>query len=199
LWDSSLLVVTSDHGEEFGEHDQYGHGRTLYDTLLRVPLLLHYPGWYDGGRRVDTPVQLVDVAPSILEVAGLRAPRAWVGRSLRDTAAARDLLASVTRTRPGQDAADWQRLPTARSLCASDHKWVWYPGREAEQERYEIFDHGDDPGELVNLWTADRTGELQRRIEAVRARYPVLTTGDPNRAEVSADAVEQLRALGYVK
>ena len=80
LLDDCLVVFTADHGHEIFEHGQFGHGRTLYDEVLRVPLLL----WQGGGppRVVTTPVSLLDVAPTVLTLMGLPIPPEMTGRVL---------------------------------------------------------------------------------------------------------------------
>jgi arylsulfatase A-like enzyme len=69
LKDSTLVVLTSDHGESLGEHDYVGHGRHLYENILHVPLIFRLPGKIVAGRVIHTPVSLVDLAPTILDVA----------------------------------------------------------------------------------------------------------------------------------
>lgn len=84
--DRTWLFVVSDHGELLGEAGMYGHGRTLFEEMIRVPVLIRPPGDGAGparGRRHPHPVSLVDVAPTILDLAGLPNPDAFVGRSLR--------------------------------------------------------------------------------------------------------------------
>lgn len=76
----TILVVTADHGEAFGEHHSWRHGTTLYDETLRVPLLIHVPG--ATPRRVSTPVSLVDLGPTILDLFGLPTPGAFMGGTL---------------------------------------------------------------------------------------------------------------------
>ena len=70
LYDSSLIVVMGDHGEGFLEHGLMNHGNSVYDELLRVPLIFRFPDGRFGGKRVQEPVQLVDITPTILEVTG---------------------------------------------------------------------------------------------------------------------------------
>jgi arylsulfatase A-like enzyme len=70
LLDNTILVVMSDHGEQFGEHDLYFHGNSLYPQLIHVPLLIRYPAKIPAGSRVTTPVSLCDVGASVLELAG---------------------------------------------------------------------------------------------------------------------------------
>jgi hypothetical protein len=82
LYDGALIVFVSDHGEEFRERGHLGHGSTLFEELVRVPLVVKYPGGRYAGSRVDRQVQLVDVFPTILKSQGLPVPEGIVGRPL---------------------------------------------------------------------------------------------------------------------
>jgi arylsulfatase A-like enzyme len=90
LWDRTLAVVHADHGEELGDHGGQFHGSTLYDEAVRVPLLVHLPA-QSAGRVVSTPVSLLDLAPTLLDVLGAPSQAAFMGRSLRDALEGRDL------------------------------------------------------------------------------------------------------------
>ena len=79
--DNALIVITADHGEEFGEHGRMGHGFTLFNGVMRIPLIIVAPG-FPAGRVVEENVSLVDVAPTLLELLGLPAPPTFEGRSL---------------------------------------------------------------------------------------------------------------------
>ncbi len=81
LHDRTLVIVTSDHGDEFLEHGATGHGHTLYQELIRIPVLWVEPGGTRGPVRVNTTVQLIDIAPSILEFAGIEPSGSLEGRS----------------------------------------------------------------------------------------------------------------------
>jgi hypothetical protein len=99
LWARTVLVVTSDHGEAFGEHGQTRHGTTLYEELLRVPLFIRAPGV--APRVVAEPVSTIDLGPTILDVFGLPAPGHVMGESLgpflrgRDAALSRPIAAET--------------------------------------------------------------------------------------------------------
>jgi arylsulfatase A-like enzyme len=202
-WDTTLVIVTSDHGESFGEHGQWGHGDTLYDTLLKVPLLLHHPQRFSGGTRVADPVRLEDLAPTVLELAGLPAPADWVGVSLTDPAAPRDLLSSITPRDPSVEVDDPSSLPAAFGLCADGRKSIHYEEgcRFDDGPDNEIFDLTADPDELHNLWTEAATEALLELLARVRARYPASGAAAPgdHEASVSPSELEDLRGLGYVK
>jgi arylsulfatase A-like enzyme len=81
--DDTIVVVTSDHGESFREHGTTEHGWNLYPEVYEVPLVIAWPGRLAGGVRVDRQVSSIDVAPTLLELAGLAVPRSFEGRSLR--------------------------------------------------------------------------------------------------------------------
>jgi arylsulfatase A-like enzyme len=86
LYDRALVVFTADHGEEFLDHGKWLHGRSVFDELVRVPLIVKLPGQADAGRRVRDQVRSVDILPTILENEGLPVPKppTITGRPLQD-------------------------------------------------------------------------------------------------------------------
>ena len=83
LYDDALVVVTSDHGEEFGEHGQMGwHSHTLYDELLHVPLLVKLPGSRRAGTTIEETVRGIDVAPTVLATLGKTLPSGFEGHDV---------------------------------------------------------------------------------------------------------------------
>ena len=83
LYDRSLILFLSDHGEEFLDHGQWLHGRSVFDELVRVPLVVKFPGQKDAGRRITTQVQTVDLVPTIFESLGLPQPEGLAGLPLQ--------------------------------------------------------------------------------------------------------------------
>jgi arylsulfatase A-like enzyme len=81
LLDDTIIALTGDHGESFGEHGDWEHGKLVYETEVRVPLLLRYPRQVAAGQIVSTPVQLIDVMPTLLQLTGLTAPKPVQGTS----------------------------------------------------------------------------------------------------------------------
>jgi arylsulfatase A-like enzyme len=147
LDDETLVVVTADHGEAFGDpHPTWGHGFRLYDEGVRVPLMLWSPVLFPEGRRDDTVASHVDVAPTVLDLLGVAAPAEWEGRSV------------FAERRP----------PRAYFYAANDHyllgvregdlKYVY----DASRGRDQLFDLARDPDELQNL-AAERP-EVCRRL-----------------------------------
>jgi len=139
LEDETLVVVTADHGEAFGDpHATWGHGFRLYDEGVRVPLMIWSPVLFPQGRRADTVGSHVDLAPTVLDLLGVEAPGEWEGRSL------------FAESRP----------PRAYFYAANDHyllgvregdlKYVY----DASRGRDQLFDLARDPDERENLAAA---------------------------------------------
>jgi arylsulfatase A-like enzyme len=83
LLDNALVVVTADHGEMFGEHDKWAHGSSIYEEVVRVPLMMRYTGVISPGQVVTTPVQSMDLMPTILDLVGVPVPTDLQAVSLR--------------------------------------------------------------------------------------------------------------------
>ena len=177
----TLVVAAGDHGEAFGEHGEYAHSIFVYDTTLRVPLILSGPG-IPAGRRVAEPVTLADVAPTVMralgaplrDVDGIDLSPAIAGTAL----ASRDLYAESFA--PLVEFG-WAPL---RSLRAGGRKLIASP-------KPELFDVAGDPGETTNLAASSPARDLETRV----ARYSGAEL--PSVAGMDRDAAERLRALGY--
>ena len=126
--DGMLVVITSDHGEEFHEHGGWTHGQSLYEELVRVPLLVRAPAGGPGrGRRVEAPVSLVDLAPTILDLAGVASGARVSGRSLVPLLEGRTLP-------PVPHFAEIRSGPVgARAVFLGPRALIraWKPGQEA--------------------------------------------------------------------
>ena len=177
---STAVVVAGDHGEGLGDHGEATHGMLLYDSTLRVPLFVVEPG--RAPATIDAAVSLVDVAPTILAVAGVAAPKTMIGRDLVRLKPDRDIYAETNYPR----VAGWTPLQ-----ALTDGRWKAIRGGAAT----ELYDLARDAQEQHDLAAAQpaRTVALTSRLDAIGA------SAQPSRsATVSADAQERLRALGYV-
>jgi arylsulfatase A-like enzyme len=195
LTDETLVVVTADHGEEFMEHGWVGHTVFLYDTLIRVPLIIR-PARFDGDARVvEGAVSLVSLAPTILDLVGLD-PVAYdfQGRSFAAHLAGgapkdeRVIFAEV----------DYEQHPKLRSRKRAV---IAHPFRLIEDGlsgEVELFDVVSDRGERHDLAAerADVARSLREELAALgdSAEHP----GQPA-PEVTQEAREMLRGLGYVE
>jgi arylsulfatase A-like enzyme len=180
-YDSSIVVLTSDHGEAFGERGPVGwHGDALYDEQLRVPLLLRLPGGRLAGSTVTPQVRLIDLAPTLLSLLGLPVPPEWSGTAID--------LAGGAAGHPPWCVSSIDGAP--RSIAVRTQKWKWYEGR--------LYDLTRDPGETKDVASLhpETERDLSARLVALlRSREIAGTT--PVRP--NDDVREQLKALGYVE
>jgi arylsulfatase A-like enzyme len=147
---NTMVVIVSDHGEAFGVHSIAGeqlfyHGQSLYDELIHVPVMIRMPGV--KARQVDDVTQVMDVAPTIVDVLGATPPKAWKGRSLApilrgDALPPRPAFAQLLR------APDWDH--EGSSMISADGAYhLFY--RQSDR-RYELYDLRADPEEKHDLW-----------------------------------------------
>ena len=196
LWENTLIIVTSDHGEEFWEHGDIRHGRTLYEEQLRVPMILHHPEKFRGGQRFDNPVRIEDVAPTIAEFLGIPAPEAWVGIPLSKPRERRDILAAITPW----DEVRQSHSPVHATLHAH-HKWIQTePGtyRGAQEVGSQLFHLESDPGEQNPLDDQAMQIDCATILDALMTMYRSDSQHQRETA-LSAETIEQLKALGYLK
>lgn len=179
--DEVIVILTSDHGEELFEHGGFEHGHSLYNEVLRVPLVVWNPHSRPGRRA--KPVSLVDIAPMILDFMGVEIPAGLAGRSpFRDPTSSRLLLAEGTLI--GAEKQMLIRWP---------HKLI----REVGSGRVQLFDLATDPKELRELVDAEIVGALTAALDARLAdREP---TAAPAPAKLDPSTLSDLRALGYLE
>ena len=181
---STLVVATADHGEAFGEHDEIGHSVFVYDTTLRVPLVMRGPG-VPAGAVVRGDVSLVDVAPTIGGLTGTPVP-AGDGRSLEPafTGAAVEPRALYAESFAPLFDFGWAGLRTVR-----DGPWKYIAA-----PRPELYDVGGDAAELTN-----RMGESPDRDHSFEAQAARWSAAEPGvSAPAGTEATARLRSLGYL-
>ncbi len=190
-WSEMVTVLTSDHGEGLGEHREKTHGVFVYESTLRVPLIIHWPGVITP-HRVGVPVGVIDVAPTILELAGLPGLSDVDGRSLRVHPDA----TIKERERPASD----QREFYFESLLGSlKFGWGTLRGVRSGHLKYiaaprpELYDLQLDPNEQNNLY-GSRPSKTARWDQYLR------TIGEGAEAVVEVDqqTIAALASLGYV-
>jgi len=198
LLENALVVVTSDHGEELGERGRLGHGHTLHEELIRIPLLLRTPG-QTRGADVRVAASHVDLAPTLLDYAGIEAPAAFEGESLRPFVEAglagdgappappRVVFSELYREDPS-------RLRHRRAIVRGDEKLL-----ETVDGRLEFYSLGGDPAERdPDALSEARRAELQELLEQ-RSRSAE-RGATPRRTEpLDEEMRESLRGLGYVE
>ncbi|MCX6553041.1 MAG: sulfatase-like hydrolase/transferase, partial [Acidobacteria bacterium] len=194
--DRTLVVVTSDHGEGLGEHGEAEHGFLLYDTTVRVPLIIRWPGVLAGGLRSNTLARSIDLLPTILDLisGGTAASPTLPGRS----------LALALRTAGGPDTGSSAYaetlFPRLHFDCA-DLRSIRRDGwKYIEAPRPELYNLTRDPGERNNLFAAEG-----RRVAGLRSRLFDTLGDSPESAVVGVaspaldpETLRRLASLGYV-
>lgn len=207
LLDRTVVVITADHGEEFLEHGGLGHGHTLHDELLRVPLLVRLPGGIQGVAPWETEMQLIDICPTLLTLAG--AADSISGTQGRDMAGLFEGVPGSLIPGPGsaaspailsegtQDAINW------KSLEMGDFKLIL----DQSSGRTRLFLTDPLAGGEVNPDADPRTAEtvsaLRHRIvqldrESLTLAEAAAAAGPLDGGEMSPEMRRQLRALGYL-
>jgi choline-sulfatase len=149
---NTIIVITADHGEAFGEHGHFGHGWSPYDEEIRVPLILRCPARYPGGQRIEAQVRLIDLMPTLLGMAGLEVPVRCEGSDRLnppppDAASSHFFPARVAYS----SAAMREEVPPARSVRTARWKLMVEPMTGL----ISAYDLKADPGETLNLWPSD--------------------------------------------
>jgi arylsulfatase A-like enzyme len=155
LHENTLVVFLSDHGEEFFEHEGFGHGHTLYGEVIRVPLVLWYPRTLPAGERVESQVRLIDVMPTVLDILGIGNEDHMEGVSLLPLVDGGGETAPVEGRLFPSDMAFTEgmlRGPDRKSLTQHPYKIIY----NVKTRRDMLFNLERDPGELVNLVLKER-------------------------------------------
>lgn len=186
VWDRTLVVVTADHGEGLGEHEEATHSLLLYEGTLRVPWIVRVPG-EAGGRVVEEPVSTVDLAPTVLDLLGLERPGTLHGKSLvpllrgEGPLPARGLYAE---TLSPELAHRWGAL---RAWREGDLKYIHGP-------RPELYDLSEDARELAPLTRGDVAAELRENLAGFLAEEAQAVDAAQH---FDAETRLRLEALGY--
>ncbi len=187
LMDSStLLVITSDHGEEFGEHGDWMHGKHLFRESIEVPLIFWWPGHIPAGKRRLETVTLLDLTPTILAALPLRVDRAgFQGRDL----AVRQPTASLSEMPVFAELA-----PNLR--CIITKRWKYISDDERGEEW--LFDRVKDHSEIVNL--AKKKKNISHGLHSILQQFyfqavPAIRRGTP----LTPAQIEELKSLGYLE
>ena len=184
LYENAVIVVVGDHGEGLGEHGEDTHGIFLYDSTLHVPLIVRLPKQEHAGTVVSTQVRTVDIAPTVLSVAGVPAAAKFDGESLQpDWTAPKASDRNVLAETDYPLRFGWAPL---RAVRAEHQKYI-------EAPRPEFYDLNADPKEMKNIYEpwSDGTRALRQILADANLR-PANQT-----AAVPQGSVAELKALGY--
>jgi len=192
LYDDALIIITSDHGEMFGERDLLGHGLSVYQSQIDVPLIVKYPHQHTP-EVVDEPAGQTDLVPTIFQVLGYPAPAYLQGRSLlvRDRPAPELISESFAQSKFIEANQRFNRVE--RALVSGNLKLI-----VSTAGKRELYDLLKDPSEENDICGSERTAcaNLQQELENWCARIPrsVVQTKKLNK-----ESLDRLRSLGYVQ
>jgi len=199
IYDNTLLIITSDHGEEFDEHGGWLHGQTLYDEAIRVPLLIKFPGSENTGRRVDSMVRIIDILPTVLDVLDIPYIRGAVeGLSLLPLLSGADTTDRIFIS----DLAHKNMPKPCPVMIATNRgklKFIFHKSDEGP-ETVETFNLGQDPHERTDISPrAQRIREEVLRFldEYYRSKDKLELGGE--RIRMNKELEERLKALGYLR
>ena len=193
LYEDSLIIFTSDHGEEFQEHGQFIHNQT-YEENIRIPLLIKFPGKRVQPGLVDAPVGLIDIMPTILEYLDIPAGKYFQGSSFLNA-----IQGSANEEREIFSRKKLFRHGDIYSLTGSRHKLI-YNTTTGKKELYDLL---QDPGEKRN--TAEEFPEITEgftdKINAIisdNLEFTKKIPRDSGQNTLSPDEIQKLKALGYL-
>ena len=193
VYDRTIIAVTADHGEAFGEHGERHHGIFLYDETIHVPLVIKLPHQQFAGKRLSRRVGLVDIAPTLLQAVGEKAPSAMQGESL---------LSAINGGGTGVSAGD--RPAFAESVYAH-RAFGWSVLRSWRAGKYlyvqaptgELYDESVDPEAKKNV-----SSEAKAVTDTLSAQlmnfYQRTGTKGESQTNLSPEQADSLRALGYM-
>ena len=202
LYEDSLIIFLSDHGESFGEHDYYGHGRRLYNSGVHVPLIVKLPGSEAKNTEINRNVSLLDVAPTVLSWLNFTAPEDMEGEDLfsagnRDRVLYFECYKGAVHT--GREKTVRLKVePVRDGLLMGDFKLILDKG-------YEAYDLSRDRFEHTNIYKnperkyADMTSLLGAFMKDVQDFIEFSKKYHKQRENLTAEELERLRALGYIK
>jgi arylsulfatase A-like enzyme len=208
ILDQTILIITSDHGENIGEHGLMSHAYSLHDTLIRVPLIIRYPGCFSPGQRVSQQVQLTDLFPTLLDILQLDVPnirRELQGVSLLShPAEERFAYAEMLAPHPSMQSLNRrvgapEHTPrpafdrALRCLRTTYNKIIW-----ASDGRHALYNLRQDPGETTNRF-ADDPALASTLLELLDSWHPAHDVSHSQPApDINAEVRQRLRDLGYI-
>ena len=196
--DNMLIVLVADHGEGLGEHEET-HGLTLFDPLIRAPLIIVPPNGIAGGKRIRRQVLTVDILPTILDLAGVEIPEHVQGTSLRALMEGGE----GSKEEPQLAYSETHRFerPYRGGILRAIRTPRWkLTTRERERERA-LYDLENDPGEKRDVISEhrDTAGELESLMHRMIEDHSPGGREVERQLDPSKETVEKLRALGYVR
>lgn len=203
LLEESVVLIFSDHGENLGEHDYWGHGRKVYEQNLHIPLILHAPQWFKEGKRLKQSVTLMDILPTLFSLMGVPLPS---GQGMEG----RDLSGYLLHGEPlPPDRLYFETFKGTlkrftRIVAKKIPRHPLYVGfiegpvktiLDPESSELEIYDLASDPDESENL--ASQLDSISTTSH-ILSWFQKSLNPEPVRVKLSREQIEQLKSLGYI-
>jgi len=197
IYDQTFLTITSDHGDEFYEHQNWSHGWTLYNEVIHVPLIMRYPRLVKSNQVVKQPVMLVDIMPTFLAAATIQGIRHMQGKNL--LASVRDHT-NIQRAYSELIGVKGRGKTIIQALTQEDKKHIKTIDPKVEPvEKFELYNLQEDFQEQQNLWNVQQA-EIRKKWETDLAAFAVKAKESKGeRAQISEDTKRRLQALGYLQ
>jgi tetratricopeptide (TPR) repeat protein len=193
LWEKTLIVFTADHGESLGEHKESAHGFFIYDSDVRVPLIVRFPGNKLAGRKITNQVRSIDIMPTVLNTVGANLPESVQGESFLPLMLGHEEEAerlAYSETYWPRYHYGWSELKLLRK---GPYKFIDAP-------KPELYDVYQNPGETENLVNqkASLGNEMKRQLEGLIEQYSREDIESIEPQKIDNDSLIKLQALGYL-
>jgi len=199
LEEKTILIITSDHGEEFGEHGQKYHAKHLYSEVLKVPLIISCPALLPVGCSLPNQVRLIDIVPTLLDLLGVPPLAKHQGESLLPL-----LNFMATPERPAISQIGEQNLSREKaeliSLTTENYKLIW----NKKTDNSELYYLPQDPGEKKNIAEEEKekVQELKLQLEnllQMDEEKPFRYKSKSDKVKLDTDLIKRLKGLGYME
>jgi arylsulfatase A-like enzyme/Tfp pilus assembly protein PilF len=193
LLDRTAIILTADHGESLGEHKENAHGFFIYDSAIRVPLIIRFPGKALAETVIDDQVRSVDIMPTLLHLVNAEAPQSVQGRSLLSLIMGKNdekEAKAYSETFWPRYHYGWSEL---KSIRKGKYKFIDAP-------KPELYDVIADPAELTNIvdMKASSAIEMKRELDALIQTYTAEGLEETGPERIDNDSLIKLQALGYI-
>ena len=209
IYDETMIILTSDHGEEFHEHGSWEHGRSLYDESLKIPLIIKFPGFKFRGKKPGPFVRLIDVMPTVMDVYGVRDEGFELeGRSLLPVLRGREKKDRTVLAYLAGGILD-SGIPEKTAIIRGRSKVILNRPYDAGAlsgflfppppfSEVEVYDLAVDPMERANA-VSSKVGSAAKLIATMKELQSMARKRTGEKAEIDGDVEEKLRALGYIR
>jgi len=212
LYERTMLIITSDHGEEFFEHRAWTHTHSVYNEVIKIPLIIKFFSARHGGKKVERFARLIDIMPTVLDVLGIRYSdyflegdslvKLFKGKKGRGRMEERTFISDLAANVEGNHIPEkvainrgQYKLITSGKYSPEDLSYFLFPPQPLEIEVYDLI---KDPLEKVNL-AQKNPGLTRELLEFLKRRYQQRSKKRAGEIELNDTIRQQLKALGYIE